>query len=103
MKTKAFRHGDLVLLPIKVLPKGLVKADTNVLMTGSGGNDHTVKNCVVYFKKEDDFIFGYLVARKGARLCHKDHSPNGTILPIGNYQLRKQQEFTNGRMRPVID
>ncbi len=109
MKTKAFRHGDLVLMPIKALPEGLEKTNTNVLMTGSGGNDHTAKNCDVYFKKEDDFVFGYLIAKKGAALYHREHGEKRVgglmevILPQGIYQLRRQVEFTHGSMRPVVD
>lgn len=106
---KAIRHGDMALTPIKKLPEGLTKAKNNVLMTGSQGNDHTCKNCDVYFEKVDEFVFGYLVAKKDARLYHVEHGKRkvgGLMevdLPEGVYELRKQFEHTNQGMVAVID
>lgn len=110
MKTiKGYRHGDLALLPIKSLPKGLKKTDTDIIMTGSHGNDHKVLNGEIYFKDENRFVFGYLKAKKGAKLLHKDHGDKkvGSLkecsIPEGNYQLRRQFEDTHSGMKVVVD
>lgn len=110
MKTiKAYRHGDLCLVPVKSLPTSLTKADTNVLMTGSHGNDHKVVNGEVYFKNENKFVFGYLKAKKGAKLLHVDHGDKKAgafrecSIPEGCYQLRKQFEDTHQGMIQIVD
>lgn len=109
MKIKAVRHGEILLVPVKSLPRGLKKATTNVIMNGSGGHDHTVSNADLYFKKDGDYIFGYLRAKRGAKLYHKEHGlkkVNGLMeapLKAGYYQLRQQVEKTNEGLRPVQD
>lgn len=106
---KPIRHGDLALIPIKSLPKGLEEADTDIIMTGSHGNDHKVINGKIFFKNVDIFAFGYLQAEKGCKLLHLDHGEKAKALlreaPLaeGIYELRKQQEETNEGMRPVQD
>jgi hypothetical protein len=99
---KNYRHGDLCLIGIKELPKELKATKTKILMTGSGGNHHTIDKGIVYFKQENEFVFGYLVAKE-TKLYHIEHSPKGAVIEDGIYQLRKQQEQTHSGMRPVVD
>jgi hypothetical protein len=109
MKIKAIRHGEILFVPVKSLPRGLKKAITNVIMRGSGDNPHIAKNVDLYFKKEGDYVFGYLRAKRGAKLYHKEHGikkVNGLMeapLKAGYYQLRQQVEKTNEGLRPVQD
>ncbi len=107
--TKNIRHGDLALLKIEKLPKDLKQTKTKVIMQGSHGHDHSFNNGKLYLKKENDFVFGYLVA-KNTVLLHLEHGKviKGKTLreakiPNGIYELRKQNEETNEGMRPVID
>ena|SRR3990167_3137619 len=116
MKTiNVYRQGDLGLIPnqknyVVSLPKDLKKADTNIIMQGSGGHAHKVENCEIYFKNVDMFIFGYLKAGKDAKVLHKEHGiyikgkplKEGKLLE-GIYQLRHQVEFTQDSMRVVVD
>jgi len=102
-----YRHGDLVLWQIKELPNGLTPTKTKVLMTGSGGNPHSIDNGTVYFKAVNEFVFGYLVA-ENTTLYHKNHGEgNGKIkvakINNGVYELKKQQEKTHEGMKPVVD
>lgn len=106
---KAYRHGDLALTAIKELPKGLKKSKTKILMTGSGGNHHSINRGKVYFKGVDDFIFGYLVA-KNTVLFHPEHGKKvrgkalkGAKVEDGIYELRKQVEHTHDGFVPVVD
>jgi len=106
MKVKGYRHGDMMLIPIDKLPDGLKEQKTKILMTGSHGNNHTVINAKFYSKKEDNFVFGYLKALKGCVLLHPEHGEKGTgkaKLPIGFYQLRKQNEILANELREVQD
>lgn len=104
------RHGDLCLIGVDKLPDGLKAAKTNVLMTGSGGNDHVVQGGTVYPVEGQSFVIGYLVAKKGTQLLHPDHGVPITgsnlrvaSIPAGTYELRRQSEDTHAGFRPVID
>lgn len=107
---KVYRHGEVHFVFINSLPEGLTKAKTDVIMNGSGGNDHIIKNADIFFKEENNFIFGYLHAKKGNKLLHVEHGKTvkgsrmkECSLPEGYYQLRRQVEYTNEGMKPVID
>ena len=107
-----FRHGDLCLIGVDKLPAGVkaAKSKSNVLMTGSGGNDHTVKNGTVYLVEGQPFTIGYLVASSEAKLLHptngkvvKGGGLRSVSIPEGIYKLRRQVEDTHTGMKPVID
>lgn len=119
MKQTLYRHGDLALTQIEKLPDNLKKSNTKVLMTGSHRNDHKIDKGDVYFKNVGQYIFGYLVA-KNTKLFHKEHGNqwirnnhkkseylgnNTKVAKIENgiYELRKQQEFVNKELIPIID
>lgn len=102
-KQKAFRHGEILLLSIDKLPKGLKLSSSKTLMKGSHGHDHTF-NTGKFYPKQDGTTFGYLVA-EGTSLLHEEHSPKvgQAKIPDGVYQLVKQQEYTPDGLIPVID
>lgn len=107
-KSTVIRHGDLALVKVETLPDGLIPSDSNVMMQGSGGNNHAVKNGVIYFKEVDQFVFGYLMAQPKCQLVHPDHGNGcGAVktapLEEGIYELRRQFEQTHDAMRPVVD
>lgn len=108
-RIEVIRHGEVIFFPVDKLPIGLKKARTDVIMRGSGNNPHTVVNADLYFKKEDDFVFGYLKAKKGTKLYHKEHGlkkVNGLMeapLKAGCYQLRVQNEKTHQGLKVVTD
>ena len=104
MKTKAYRHGEVVLAKIDTLPKGLTPSKETIFMTGSHGNHHAIDQGTLYFKKEDNFVFGYLEA-KNTSLLHPEHKDKSGLTKIedGYYKLIKQQEYTPEGLIPVID
>lgn len=105
MKTlKNYRHGEIAFIGVDSLPEGLEKSESRTIMTGSHGHDHSIDKGELYFKKEDDFTFGYLVA-KDTNLLHPEHSPKigDAKLEDGIYKLVKQNEFTPEGLIPVID
>lgn len=102
---KNYRHGEIALVGVKELPKDLELSNSKCIMVGSHGNSHTIDNGDLYFKKDGDFIFGYLVA-KNTHLIHPEHKEkNGKSCKIadGIYQLIKQNEYTPEGLVPVID
>ena len=107
-KFKNYRHGEVGLFGIATLPAGLKKSETKVLMNGSHGNSHLIDDGEIYLKAVDQYVFGYLVA-KNTTLLHEEHGAKDRSkfrkAPIadGVYELRKQQEFINNELKPVID
>lgn len=107
MKQKAYRHGEVLLVKVDKFPKDLEQSKqskSKVIMTGSHGNNHTIDNGKLYFKKNGDFEFGYLVA-KNTSLLHPEHSPKVGKAKIkdGIYKLIKQNEYTPQGLIPVKD
>lgn len=107
MKQKAYRHGEIMLLNIEELPKGLEISKTKTFMVGSHGNRHSIDKGELYLVKPKDgeFIFGYLVA-KGTSLLHPEHKDKKTgkcKIEDGIYKLIKQVEFTPYGLIPIID
>jgi hypothetical protein len=105
-KQNNYRHGEICLLQIKSLPKGLKETKSNSLMSGSHGNSHSFDNGKLYLK-EDGFTFGYLVA-KDTTLLHPEHGiGKGALkkakIEDGIYQLIKQQEWIADGFKQVID
>jgi hypothetical protein len=106
-KEKVYRHGEILLRPIAKLPSGLKKADTKTIIAGSHGNAHTISAGELFFHQADTYIFGYLKAQK-TTLLHPEHGEGKSGLlkasiPDGIYELRKQQEFINNELKPVVD
>lgn len=114
MEPILYLHGDLALVKIDKLPEDLPeKATTKILIRGSNNNPHQIDNGEVYFKKVDQYVFGYLVA-KNTTLYHCEHGEKtkGRKLKSGLkkakildgiYELRNQFEETPEGMQIVKD
>jgi hypothetical protein len=113
-----YRHGDLGLFGVNELPAklaGLKKSTSKILMTGSGGHDHTFAHGEFYLKIDNariinGTVIGYLVANNRTRLFHPEHGKvvkgkdlREAKIAGGIYELRRQQEDTHDGMRPVED
>lgn len=105
-KQQAYRHGEIMLLKIDKLPKGLELSNTKTFMIGSHGNGHSIDTGKLYLLKPKggDFSFGYLVAKETS-LLHLEHSPKvgNAKIKDGIYKLIKQTEFTPEGLIPVLD
>ena len=104
------RHGDLVLIEIDKLPEGLTETNSKIIMTGSGGYDHTFNKGKLYLKNVSQFIIGYFVSEEGTILFHKEHGKivkgkelREIVLPEKIWEIRKQQRDTHEGMKPVLD
>jgi len=106
---KAYRHGDLALIEVDAVPNGLTKSDSKVLMTGSGGHDHTHDHGEFY-PQQNGLVIGYLVANNRTRLYHLEHGKvvkgkglREAHIAEGIYELRRQHEDRHDGMVPVVD
>ena len=102
--TKAYRHGEICLVKIDKLPEGIEPSKSKTIMTGSHGNNHDIDNGILYFKQENEFVFGYLVA-ENTNLLHPEHKDESGTAKIedGIYQLIKQNEYTPEGLVPIVD
>lgn len=103
-KKQCWRHGEVIGVLVDKLPEDLIPSKEKVFMVGYHGNNHSIDNGTLYFKKESDFIFGYLEA-KDTHLIHPEHSPKIGDAKIEDryYQLIKQVEYTPDGLVPVVD
>jgi hypothetical protein len=109
--SKAVRHGDLLFVQIKSLPKGLKEKKTKIIMNGTHGHDHSFENGKLYLQEKDNFVIGYFEALKDCKLFHLEHGQDvgrvdglrEAVLPVGLYELRVQHEDTNEGMVQVLD
>lgn len=107
MKTKAYRHWEIALVMIKEFPTWLEKVNQKEFLKWSHWNSHSFDNWELYLKEEDDFIFGYFVA-KNTTLLHPEHWEWNDMIKKAKiedwiYQLRVQNEFVNNELKQVID
>ena len=106
-KTKCYRHGEIVFETINKLPGEMQQTKATEFLKGSHGNPHTFNNGKLYLKKENNFVFGYFVA-KDTMLFHVEHGKGNdklkkAKLPNGIYRLRRQNEIVNDELRQVED
>jgi len=104
---KAYRHGEIAFIAIDKLPDNLKKTKQKEFLKGSHGHSHSFDNGELYLKKENEFVFGYFIA-KNTTLFHKEHGEgNNNIkkakLPNGIYELRVQNEYVNEELKQIID
>lgn len=102
------RHGDLALVEVKELPKGLEEADSKVILEGRS-NKHLFDNGKLYLKTVDEFVFGYFATGNNTHIFHPEHGKaNGkgmrrVKVKKGIYELRAQHEDTHEGMKQVVD
>lgn len=107
MKTKAYRHWEILLEVINKLPEWLEKTNQNEFIKWSHWHSHSFDNWELYLKKEDEFIFGYFIA-KNTTLLHSEHWDWNNNLKQSKikdwiYRCRRQVEYINWELKQVID
>lgn len=102
------RQGDVMLLPVSSMPKGLRRIEPGprgtVLALGeSSGHAHRFAPgaAVALFRPDDAGSGGWLVVDEPAALLHEEHTP--IDVPPGIYRLPVQVERTPEAVRRVED
>lgn len=96
---KFYRQGDVGIIEIKSLPKGLKKKKDNVLVhSDSTMHDHTLVKGTVYVGKDGKMYANIL---EDTQIIHTaDHEP--IDLPKGKYEIRRQVQYDKDDMVQVI-
>lgn len=95
------RQGDLLLVKVKALPKGLTKKQNNVFAYGEvTGHSHRLKTkeLVTYEDSNGDV---YADLAKSTELIHEEHNP--IKLDAGVWQVIRQREYSPSENRRVLD
>jgi hypothetical protein len=109
MKNRVIRQGDVLLVPIKVLPKSVVPMDAEsgrvILARGEATGHHhsfAMSERVALFR-EDGSGGGLFLSVTGApaALEHQEHS--ALDIPPGKYEVRGQREYHPAEIRRVVD
>jgi hypothetical protein len=103
-----YRHGDLALIEITELPKGLTETKSKVIHQGKS-NTHSFDNGRLFLKNVNTFVFGYFESTNKTNLLHSEHGISNekkeklAKIKKGIYELRRQVEDTNEGMKQVVD
>jgi len=107
-KTLQFRQGDVFIMRVDSVPTNAKPVDREngkiVLAHGEvTGHAHTINDTVTdpfasLFATEDAV---YLSVDNEVAVVHQEH--DAITLPAGNYQVRRQREYTPQEIRNVMD
>jgi len=89
-KAHGGRHGDLMIVPVDSIPKGLKIQTDNILAHGENGHEHRlVGGQVTMYAGSDDKK--YVEVKAECELVHEEHKTEQ--IPEGNYELINEREF----------
>jgi len=88
MKNLMYRHGDLLLESIDIIPEGAIQRKSNVILNGTATGHSHILNGGLVLEKEGTI---YLQASDTATVTHEEH--NTITLPEGNYVVTRQVEY----------
>lgn len=103
-------QGDVMFIRIEEIPADAVKAETEcgkyIVAHSETGHHHVVdsKNAQMLIDKTNSFI-AYIKVLKPVEVEHKRSfdTHESIVLSPGNYQVRRQQEYTPEGFRRVAD
>ena len=102
-KNKMYRQGDVLIMPVKNIPKSLVPTKRVTLALGEvTGHHHSIANGAIGYADNETALADYFeVQNESADLTHQEHD---TIsLPKGKYRKVIQVEYTPEAIRNVAD
>jgi hypothetical protein len=105
MKTKLYRQGDVLIVPIKNIPKNKLKRTKRcTLALGEvTGHHHTIHAGAVGYADDELSLakFVEVTDSNGGALTHQEHDT--IVLPEGQYRVIGQVEYTPERLARVAD
>jgi hypothetical protein len=103
-----YRQGDVLLVPIKAMPKDVkaVRRENGRTVLAHGeitGHAHAIKdNRAALFRDPETMnVFMYVGGERAVVLEHEEH--NAIDVPPGTYQIIRQREYAPGAFRNVAD
>ena len=102
-KSPIYRQGDVLIMPVKNIPNGLVQTKRVTLALGEvTGHHHSIAEGAVGFADDETALADYFeVTDESASLTHQEHDT--VTLPKGKYRKVIQVEYTPEEIRNVAD
>lgn len=101
MKKTNYRHGDVLIVPVKTIPKEAAKREGQTLALGEvTGHSHRMTDGEVQMFAFDDRTYMEIQSKISA-LVHEEH--HRIDLPAGNYEVIIQREYEPNGWRAVRD
>jgi hypothetical protein len=117
MVNRMAAQGDFIIMKIEKLPEGLVPVEPvngqHIVAHSETGHNHVMvaerPDTIALYKdpnvKEQDLYTLFAVVKEGAQIDHlrsfDTHESLG--LPAGNYEIRRQREYTPEGFRRAAD
>lgn len=103
-----FRQGDVLIIPVAAMPTGLakIKRENGRVVLAHGevtGHAHAIadKRAALFRDPKLAAIFMHVTGDEPVALEHEEH---GTIaIPPGDYEVRRQREYSPEEIRNVAD
>lgn len=102
MTVKLIRQGDVLLVEVSQLPKGLKEKDKTIAFGEATGHHHRFET-----EQVQVFVDGseqqFVQVKKPSKLIHEEHQE--LEIPKGNFKVVLQREFDvlNDSVRKVMD
>lgn len=97
-----WRHGDVLIAPVKALPVDARRHGGSILVRGElTGHSHRVEQPGSAELWEGNGGLFLKVVAEQARVIHEEHHP--ITLPRGLYRVWQQREYTPQAIRRVFD
>lgn len=98
-----YRQGDILIAKINAIPRGpRTKVENGILAHGEvTGHAHRISDLAgaeLYECSEGMFLS---VTEEGISIVHEEHSP--ISLPLGDYKVIRQRQYSPGEIRNVAD
>lgn len=106
MKTKLYRQGDVLVIPIDQIPNKESLKVTRRCTLALGevtGHHHTISSGAVGYANDEKSLAQYVEVTDsaGGALTHQEHDT--IVLPEGSYKVVGQVEYTPERLQRVAD
>ena len=102
MNKKQYRQGDLLFVEVVETPPLTRRRDGVVIQTGEAtGHSHRISSVDDAEIFEVDGGLFLSVGERGVSIVHEEHKP--LSLPVGDYQVVRQREYSPEAIRLVRD
>lgn len=97
----SIRQGDVILVPVKEIPKSRDVGHLTLAYGESTGHHHTVYGNATFFRPDDMPAGGYLEVQETSELRHQEHDT--VTIPPGLYVVGVQVEDKAEAIERVAD
>ena len=98
------RQGDVLIVSVAEIPEGVQSTDRVLAHGEVTGHAHVIDGEAEVVRRErptSEIVDAWLRLRSAGTLTHQEHG--AITIPPGEYEVRRQREYTPGEIRRVAD